>query len=395
MSDVEKTLLSYLKQFSITADDDLLVAKVTDASFNSNYAESLISSAGYKHSKSAISREGDVVYIKLLIELSAWGDNDPKIFLNISDLWGYCKATNEVPDLYLVPDDILEESEKLCVSYSSYLKVKKIINEASDYVTETGSALFFYNSKDSIAREEVSLTLSFDDIFLFEISEEKEAAIGSLVRFFEIDEDAHSHERNNVLKNVIIEFIDANDSGNVIPNMYNSAESLLKKYKEQYKVYVDRFSVNKIISDISEKNLEYSSKVNEFISSGQTKAFAIPGAIIAIGTIVRVQPSYLGAILVFVGLCLVNYFVTSANKVYLESYVQLRKQVIYTFDRFKDLDSSTEVFSHAESSKKVLLDRIDKAEERLEDIDFYSSLVPWLGGVYFIGNFIVAIYSNV
>ena len=67
-----------------------------------------------------------------------------------------------------------------------------------------------------------------------------------------------------------------------------------------YEIYTKRFSVNKILNELDEKNLEFTSKINEFISSNQTKALTIPGALIAAGGLVKANETT-EAILIIAG----------------------------------------------------------------------------------------------
>lgn len=387
-------ILELLQDFSfVRHDEDTLIGKCDHYNKDSSVIEEALHLAGYKYYKKAVVNSSGEITVTLLMSSHVWEKGEPHIFLSLNDFWDHCTASKLVPSLYIMPDEDIEASEKICIRYKSYLKLKDIICKVSDYNTDSETALLLCNNGESVKAREFPLLISRSELALFKISEDKENSLDSLVSFFQIEEDVHSHERNNVLKNVIVEFLEKNATENLFSSLYNSADALFRKYKEQYKLYVDRFSVNKVLKEISEKNLEYSSKVNEFISSGQTKAFAIPGAMIAIGTIVRTQPGFLSSMLIMIGLCLVNFFVISANQVYLESYQQLKEQVSYTFDNFKELDSSTEVFVYAERAKCTILERISKAESRLSDISFFSSLVPWFGGVYLIGNFIIYVYT--
>lgn len=76
-----------------------------------------------------------------------------------------------------------------------------------------------------------------------------------------------------------------------------------------YMRFTQEVSVNKILNELDEKNLEFTSKINEFISSNQTKALTIPGALIAAGGLVKANETT-EAILIIAGLWMIKKSIT-------------------------------------------------------------------------------------
>lgn len=367
-------------------DENTIVASRKAEFVDASELEAKLELAGYRQAKRAIKERADEIQVTLLLDDDAWESSAPEVFLSIKEMWESYKSKNDLPESFLVPDALHEEALKFREAFAIYLKVKNLLIKVSDHVTETGSVLLFHTKKDAIRKEEVSLNVNFKDLNELEISSNQNNAIESLLQCVSLEEDAHSHERQNVLKNVVIEELEKKGFKEFFPLLYCSSSCLLSRYREQYKVYVDRFSVNKILNDISEKNLEYNSKVNEFVSSGQTKAFAIPGAIIAVGALVRTGANPWSLVLIIFGLYMIKQFVTSANQVYRESFEHLSSQVSYTFDRFYDLDESSVVHKHASDSKEEVSKRIESAKKRLDNIDFYSKLMFVVGLVFLLIN---------
>lgn len=382
---VTEIIVDLLSDCCISEGDDNTLIACREAGYvNIKQLRESLASAGYSHAIRAVEERGEQVTVTLLLEDSAWERSAPEAFLSIKDMWESYRFKNEIPGAFLVPDSLYDEAVSFRDSFRAYLKVKKLLIKVSDHDTEVGSALLFHYKKDAIRKEEISLNVSFDDLVNAELSSGKDEAVDTLLQYVSLEEDAHSQERENVLKNVVIEELEKKSFSEFFPLLYDASCALLTRHNEQYKVYVDRFSVNKILNDISEKNLEYSAKVNEFVSSGQTKAFTIPGAIIAVGALVRTGVNPWALVLIVFGLFMIRNFVRSANQVYRESFDHLSRQVSYTFDRFHDLDDSTEVHQHARESKREVSDRIANAKDRLEKIDFYSTLMLIVGAVFLL-----------
>ncbi|WP_431026168.1 hypothetical protein [Halomonas sp. H5] len=374
----------------VAGDDNTIVASRGSGKVDVKHVKEVLESAGYSHARRAIKQKNGEVEVTLLLDQDAWKQSVPDIFLSLRDLWENYRFRSDAPEAFIVPDDLREEAEKFMEAFCTYLKVKRLLEKVSDHTTETGSALLFHNKKDSIRKDEISLNVDYETLKDLDVSPEKDKAVDSLLQCVSLEEDAHSHERENVLKNVIVEELEKQSFTQFFPLLYHSSRSLLDRYKEQYKVYVDRFSVNKILNDISEKNLEYSSKVNEFVSSGQAKAFTIPGAIIAVGALVRTGINPLSLFVIVFGLYMIKELVMSANQIYRESFDHLSKQVSYTFDRFHELDDSTEVHKHANDSKREVSERIRKAKERLDHIDCFSKVMVWVGVAFLLITLIMS-----
>lgn len=382
---VTKKVLALLSDYTLSEGAHGTMIACREAGYvNLEHLHEGLTNAGYLQARRAIRSDEEQVEVTLILDESAWEDSSPEAYLSVKDMWESYRTGNKTPEHFIVPDSVYDSAINFRKSFNTYLKVKQLLIAISDHDTEVGSVLLFHYKKDSIRKEEISLNITFDELIGVELSSDKETAIEDLLKRVTLEEDAHSQERQNVLKNVIIEELEKKNFSEFFSLLYNASCALATRYKEQYKVYVDRFSVNKILNDINEKNLEYSAKINEFISSSQTKAFTIPGAIIAVGALVRTGVNLWSLVLIVFGLFMIRSFVRSANELYRESFDHLLRQVSYIFDRFYELDDSTKVHKYARDSKKEVSERIGTAKARLDKIDFYSTLMLLVGLLFLL-----------
>lgn len=125
------------------------------------------------------------------------------------------------------------------------------------------------------------------------------------IKVLSID-DAQSPERISIMRAALLDVLEEDDNKS-ITSLINKSAKLYKRYNELLDLYTKKFSVNKILNELDQKNLEYTSKINEFVSSSQSKVFTIPGVLIAIGGLAKAS-GFLDSILIFIGLLMVCFF---------------------------------------------------------------------------------------
>ncbi|EKN6360428.1 hypothetical protein DVP20_20105, partial [Yersinia enterocolitica] len=141
------------------------------------------------------------------------------------------------------------------------------------------------------------------------------------------------------------------------------------------------FSINKILNELDQKNIEYTTKINEFISSSQNKAFTIPGALIAVGGLAKAS-GLLDSLLIIIGLLMVYYITSTANSVHNESYDSLKRSLVDSFSRYSQFDEGAEVKEAANKISQDLYYKIDKAKDRLKSIDDMAKGMIIIGAIY-------------
>lgn len=146
----------------------------------------------------------------------------------------------------------------------------------------------------------------------------------------------------------------------IFPFLMRSIEEFLSKYEEHHELFIKRFSVNKALQEINKQDLEYTSKINEIISSGQTKALTIPGALVAIGAIMKIDHVH-DAIAVALGLLATTLIILKAIKVHNETFAHLKKQINAEFARYDSIAEKFEVRKQANKVKDALQNLVESA----------------------------------
>jgi hypothetical protein len=144
--------------------------------------------------------------------------------------------------------------------------------------------------------------------------------------------------------------------------------------------------VNKLLGEIEEKVSDYISKINELVSSSQNKAFAIPGALIAVAALIKEQGA-LSILLICVGLYFVMLLTRTANSVYLESFSTLESQIKKSLSRYEVIKDEAEVRISAEEAKTKLLNLLSGARLRIGVINRLAIFTFVLGVVYSVVDF--------
>ena len=152
------------------------------------------------------------------------------------------------------------------------------------------------------------------------------------------------------------------DSVSIFPSIVRSIPELQKKYDEHHELFIKRFSVNKVLLEISQQDLQYTSKLNEIISNVQTKALTIPAGLVFIGAIMRID-YYLDGLAISIGIIMTTWIIYRSLDVYQDSFIHIENQVKAEFKRYDTLSEEAEVRTQSKKTKGELLGLIVKAKD--------------------------------
>ncbi|MFY1052940.1 hypothetical protein ACOQNP_15100 [Ectopseudomonas khazarica] len=343
-----------------------------------------IQDIGYKKSESIDESEGQLYYLAIELEADAWENGSP-FHESIDNFWQGIKSRSKLPEhYYIIKDGINSAStnrEKIIDLIDYYLSWKRILSDLKDHKGSEGndSTLIYFISTDKGAKlyEVNPKKIKLSELESIEIGDASEDALEQLRAAIDL-EDSHQKERRDVLRTSLAELLEENVS---MHWLISQGKRFHKKYKENYDVYLHKFSANKLLKEIEEKSTEYISKINDSISSSQTKAFAIPGAVIAVAALARNDdiPS-LG--LVCFALLSVWFLTVTANKIHAEAYEALEEQIKRSLNRYEAMKDENDVRISAESAKNKLLVLIRKSKERLIFINDLALGVLIVGLLY-------------
>ena len=325
-------------------------------------------------------------FLTLVVDTStdSWGKRCP-LYFSEQHFWDTVDADDDMPGFYFICDEKIgswQDSDNL-YKYKAYFAWKNVFRLLADHrgTSSSPGMLVYFVSKEKGAKiYEVNPTVTLDELNSMGFCSSSYKAACELKDLIEV-KDAHARERKDVLRTTLSELLDEDHKESSFKFVVSQFKRYQKKYDENYDVYVHQFSVNKLLCEIEEKVSDYISKINESISSSQNKAFAIPGALIAVGALIKNQ-GFWSVVLVCVGLYFVMLLTRTANSVYLEAFKTLKEQVRKSLSRYEIIKDEDEVRVSAEDAKDKLMDLIVRAEERVRIIDRLAAGMFFCGLVY-------------
>jgi hypothetical protein len=312
------------------------------------------------------------------------------IFKSNAELWQKVIQRRNLPERFYVIEshfhsEALEEHNILLMKFyiqwlSLLLKIKDHGGHIQDPVL-----VFFINTEKGAKKYEIDYRkVEFADLENLEVTPEDSADLKYLIELVSL-QDAHQKERREVLRSSLAELLDGDNIDSPMLWLLQQGKRLKKKFQENHDVYLHKFSVNKLLSEIEEKSTDYISKINESISSSQSKAFAIPGALIAIAALIK-NADFFSLLFVCAGLLSVTILTFVANKIHSESYDALKDQVTRSLTRYEVMKDEDAVRVSAAGAKKKLLKLIDRSKNRLALINYLSVTIFIMGVCYTIAN---------
>lgn len=333
--------------------------------------EHLLEEAGYKLDSIKTIRNN-----KLEIKLSStsWVAGNSSFFVSWDQLFERVLQSSLLPSHYHVSSETLVDDNIGKVNHQRiklFCKVRSLLAQLADHCEPSkGNAigrdklLFLIETENTVNKYDFPPTLKWQAISTIQNPKDDIDKIDSLIKSINVG-DSQDSERKLVMRSAFNELAKTCiDQTSIFTTLMGSLFLLKMKYDEHHELFIKRFSVNKILQEISKQDLEYTSKINEIISSGQTKALTIPGALIAIGAIMKID-SPIDGFAVLLGMFFTALIVAKSIKVHEDTFAHIEEQIPQEFDRYNDLNEKAEIRRQAVKVKKNLLDLVDKASKSL------------------------------
>ncbi|GAL58464.1 hypothetical protein EV102420_11_00340 [Pseudescherichia vulneris NBRC 102420] len=367
----------------IKSKDGFVVIKLASPCNNNEKTnlQSSISQIGYLKPDNLFEGDSEIWLDK---RASCWDEGDCPFYNNLESLWQRVNNSEKLPGYFYIVSEKLSHlnvsSNKTLLTFNIYFTWKKILQELSDHFANDFYVFFLMNDKGG-DKIEIESTLHFLQLPSFSAPTNELNIALSLVQKIDFD-DLHKSERCSVMRATLYELTKSMEKdANKLKLLIQLTTAFNKKYSELYEIYTKRYSVNKLLNELDEKSLEFTSKINEFISSSQTKALTIPGALIAVGALAKVDAP-LEAIIITSGLWMIKKVNTSSNDVYREAFTALNNRLDNAFKKYLKFHNELEVKQSASVIQKELEVLIKNSCERLKTIDKLASLMFWGGLIY-------------
>lgn len=328
--------------------------------------QTILENIGYEFDESRTIRNS-----KVFVSLNAgnWANKVP-IYETWEQLFSSITNSSELPKYFYVI-----ESNNSCFDNTHYQQVlilfclvRKLLPKLADHSepqqgTAKGSRklLFIIEADDGIAKYEFKPSVSWQDIVLLEDIEEQITLVNKLINLVQLG-DSQDSERKSVMRSAFHELISVcHSEAAIFKQLMFSIPHFHKRYVEHYELFVKRFSINKVLHEINEQDLTYTSKINEIISSAQNKALAIPGALIVIGAVMKID-HLVDGLAVAIGMIFTTIIVYRSLGVHHATFDHIKKQVNSEFKRYDILNEDVEIRKQAKNTNEELVALLDKAK---------------------------------
>ncbi|MEN8637993.1 hypothetical protein ABFV74_20080 [Pseudoalteromonas distincta] len=350
-------LFSILNENKVSVSSDLITIQ-SDKNFDANNLEKHLNSIGYIFDNHRTIRANK---IELSLEAANWDAKCP-FFETWQKVFDEVDTSSILPNFYYVIEDKTSNfdehinAKKLQV----FCKVRELLAQLSDHCEPSSGAakgsrklVYIVELENSISKHEFKPFILWSKLSKADYIVSSLPLVEKLLMAINVG-DSQDIERKNVLRSAFSELISGCvDQNEIFSTIIRSLAELDKKYDAHHELFVKRFSVNKVLLEINEQDLKYTSKINEIVSSAQNKALTIPGALIAIGAIMKID-HIADAIAVGVGLLVTTIIIHRSLGVHEATITHINKQVNSDFKRYDTLNEKAEIRAQAVSTAKDL-----------------------------------------
>lgn len=213
------------------------------------------------------------------------------------------KNSKEAIDSFYIEDLSSEEIETITHYSKAYIQWCEILSKIADHVEYDDSNfwpnyIFVMEGGKSKKITTYNLPLKkVDDNFLNSV-DISPCDVSTLTNV-----DLHSYERKLVLRSSLIElYNDSNEKNSFLSSVLISPQKLWDLFSINYEIYINKYSINKVIHEVETQKLDFLSKLNSLIQEHQTKSLSIPAVLVSTAIIKGWSSS--GLLLIFVAMLL-------------------------------------------------------------------------------------------
>lgn len=312
-----------------------------------------------------------------LLESSAWDEGYVPFFANAEAMWHTLRTRSKKPEhIHIIGMDEDQHASIFRLT-ELYFLIRETLKTLCHNNGDESQILkyVFYSSKESLLTKlEISYLITCDELMAINVDAKGIKHAKTMHAAVMADEDVHCEERRHVMREMLTDFLRDEKDCNIRVIMA-SISNFYKKYNERYKVYVSKFSVNKILTEIESDCVSFLGKVQDAIMAQQTKAFAVPGGIVAAGAILKPATTAWDYLVILVGLIISTWMITSLNYNVVTHIKLLADEFERSTKKYDDIVVGVEeIQEKIEDSRKKLSTSYKSAESKLNGL----TRVCWL-----------------
>jgi len=195
--------------------------------------------------------------------------------------------------------------EKICQSTKMYLQwcdLLSRISDHTDYDNTTFWPTYVFVMEGGKGKKITSHRLSLkslDNTFLQDI-QSSPCDLTTLT-----SGDLHSYERRLVMRSSLVEtYTESENQNDFLSSLLKDPCLFWETFSVNYEIYINKYSINKIIYEVESQKLDFLSKLNNLIQENQTKSLTIPAVLVSTAIIKGWSLSAL--LLIFVAMLLTS-----------------------------------------------------------------------------------------
>lgn len=334
------------------------------------------------NSSCILKSEAGELYLEFEASSEHWqGDFKRYFYPTLDNFMRMCIRKKNTPSQFCIIDKKLSELDvdnSLLRKVIQITKWVKLLSDMADHIQDNNVLVFFVHHKEGKTKPyQINPFVDLQIIEQLELDCD-EARYERLHGSWHL-EDAQTKDRQSVMLVSFAEIMSSmEDEKNPFEVFLSNTKKFHDRYCENYEIYVNRFTVDSQLREIDEQHLTFVGKLQDLVTSSQTKAFALPGVMVAIGALARIN-NFLGVVAIVVGVIMTKILIAKSNELLRENLDHFKS----TFDRalghyVKSRTEAEEVKSHAKDAQDKLDSQIEKAKNRVNFIDEMSN---WMLGI--------------
>lgn len=331
-------------------------------------------------------RLGNQIYI---LDSEAWKDRYVPFFIDLDSLWYSLRTKPEEPEHYFVVGIDQQEMDSLRRRMKFYFSLRSILkglchHEGDD--TQPMKYVFFSSKESHLTKLEIPFAMSREEFLSIELDNVSVSKAETLKTAVQQEDDVHCDERKHVMREALIEFFKEGDNRN-LAFLMSGIKKFYQAYTERYKVYISKFSVNKILSEIESERIGFLCKIQDAIMSQQTKAFAVPGGLVAVGAVLRLYSNPWDFFIIFIGFFITIWMVASLNRNVINHIDLLDDEFKKSLAKYDDVVVGVEeVKAEIDRSRSKLYLSSKEAKGKLSALSRISWMILILVSLMLIGR---------
>lgn len=287
------------------------------------------------------------------------------------------KSSKEAIDDFYIENLSSEEIETISNSSKAYIQWCEILSKIADHVEYDDSNfwpnyIFVMEGGKSKKITTYNLPLkNVDENFLNSV-DISPCDVSTLTNV-----DLHSYERKLVLRSSLIElYNDSNEKNTFLSSVLNSPKKLWDLFSINYEIYINKYSINKVIHEVETQKLDFLSKLNSLIQEHQTKSLSIPAVLVSTAIIKGWSPS--GLLLIFVAMlltCSVVILGIHNAKKSLSDIIESSNKTMILFTKENANDDDEALTNRI---NQITTEALTKLSNKKVDAEKTLNKLPWL-----------------